>query len=92
LNLIQILGKFQQIFTLHLNRITHTEVVLTAAPTLPFVAVTSTHWRSFMPPVTATAPLAIMTMSPLAAALGELLDLFQNFFKHFLPTSFLFYF
>ncbi len=63
-------------------------LILTAAPTLPFVAVTSTHWRSFMPPVTATAPLAIMTMSPLAAALGELLDLFHNFFKHVLPLFF----
>jgi hypothetical protein len=37
--------------------------------------------------VTATAS-AIMVMSTFAAALGKLLNLFQDFFKHFLPLFF----
>ncbi|MEK3886817.1 hypothetical protein [Bacillus sp. FSL K6-3431] len=72
---------------------------LAAAPPPPFVVVTSIHWRTFIPSVAATTASAIMpissitttasaimtTMSSLAAALRELLDLLQYFFKHFLP-------
>jgi len=60
---------------------------LTATPTFSFVAITSTHWRSFIPPTTATATAAtaVMTMSSLAAASRELLDLLHDFFKHIYP-------
>ena len=58
---------------------------LTATPTFSFVAITSTHWRSFIPPATATAATAVMTMSSLAAASRELLDLLHDFFKHIYP-------
>ena len=61
----------------------------TAAPTLPFVSVTSTQWRSFIPTVATTTASTIMTMFSFTASLRELLNLLHNFFEHII-TSFRF--
>lgn len=50
----------------------------TTAATVTMIAMTSSA---------TTATTAIVTMSALTTALGEMLDLFNNFFKHLLPLS-----
>ncbi|KRF67361.1 hypothetical protein ASG99_15915 [Bacillus sp. Soil768D1] len=64
------------------NKLLHGGVLTATPPSFSFIAVTTTHWRPFIPPAAATAALAIMAMSSLAAAFGKLLNFLHYFFKH----------
>ncbi|AXN41141.1 hypothetical protein DTO10_24030 [Peribacillus butanolivorans] len=70
-------------FYLKKNKLLHGGVLTATAPSFSFIAVTTTHWRPFIPPAAAaTAASAIMAMSSLAAAFGKLLNFLHYFFKH----------
>ncbi|MFF2288125.1 hypothetical protein [Peribacillus butanolivorans] len=72
------------------NKLLHRGVLTATPPSFSFIAVTTTHWRPFIPPAAATsaatsaatAASAIMAMSSLAAAFGKLLNFLHYFFKH----------
>lgn len=65
------------------NKLLHGGVLTATPPSFSFIAVTTTHWRPFIPPAAAaTAASAIMAMSSLAAAFGKLLNFLHYFFKH----------
>ncbi|KON68992.1 hypothetical protein AKG34_09480 [Peribacillus butanolivorans] len=64
------------------NKLLHGGVLTATPPSFSFIAVTTTHWRPFIPPAAATAASTIMAMSSLAAAFGKLLNFLHYFFKH----------
>lgn len=68
------------------NKLLHGGVLTATPPSFSFIAVTTTHWRPFIPPAAATsaatAASAIVAMSSLAAAFGKLLNFLHYFFKH----------